>query len=572
MDETIYAAAGGTGAAVRTDWTYDAWNRLIDEVNSTRGQSGFFSAHYTYDPVGNRLLKGLDADTTVGYETITDYRYGDIDGQSQLSVVSGNDRLRWEIVKVNGPEQYRVEYRYDANGFTTDKIRTGTLPGTTYYKPDLRGRLWQVSTNGDLPRAPELQYTYDSDGNLVQRQEGTDGTFTKTSDYLVDAGNPTGYAQVLEELLSNAGAATRTTYTLGSDIVSQSAKPATGSAAISHLLYDGHGSTRMLANNLASVIEQYSYDGFGNASANNPSSPSTNLLYSGELWDPTLGQQYLRARYYDPKVGRFTSFDDFQGERGDPLSLHKYLYAGADPVMNSDSNGHEFNIAGVLTTATNMARIGLGIGFGVSGAWNVAMAGMDMQRAYAATTEGSGHATQEIIGNIALFVLHAYTGLKNIQTGVWLLTGAGAPPIPPGSLGVIRAAVAGAGENPVAIGATIIAISPAVARILANAAGVYLGTNTFLSSGLPSSSTDLEDHQLLPNQFAQRFRKAGLEPEDLKIHLAKARHRLKPDGIDTGRFEESWNGQWEKFFEQKPNAGAEEILEQLATMRKDFGI
>ena len=66
----------------------------------------------------------------------------------------------------------------------------------------------------------------------------------------------------------------------------------------------------------------------------------TSRLTLGEQFDPELGFYNLRARYYDPKSGRFVSMDTFAGYGTDPPSLHKYLYAHADPVNNIDPTGH----------------------------------------------------------------------------------------------------------------------------------------------------------------------------------------------------------------------------------------
>jgi RHS repeat-associated protein len=67
---------------------------------------------------------------------------------------------------------------------------------------------------------------------------------------------------------------------------------------------------------------------------------------SGEQYDSDLGLYYLRARYYNPATGRFLSRDpndpqlfDADGTPADPKSLHKYLYAGGDPVDGLDPSG-----------------------------------------------------------------------------------------------------------------------------------------------------------------------------------------------------------------------------------------
>ena len=147
---------------------------------------------------------------------------------------------------------------------------------------------------------------------------------------------PTGYAQVLEE---NDGT-TAKTYTLGHDVITQ----ADDSSNIYHFLHDGHGSTRALLDTDGDIVsgQAFYFDAFGNPIGFDPANALTSLLYSGEQTDPT-GLQYLRARYYDPASGRFNRLDPFAGNMSDPQSLHKYLYAHADPINGIDPSGEFFN-------------------------------------------------------------------------------------------------------------------------------------------------------------------------------------------------------------------------------------
>ena len=54
--------------------------------------------------------------------------------------------------------------------------------------------------------------------------------------------------------------------------------------------------------------------------------------YSGEL-------QYLRARWYDPSVGRFLNEDTFEGELDNPLTLNLYTYVTNNPLKYIDPSG-----------------------------------------------------------------------------------------------------------------------------------------------------------------------------------------------------------------------------------------
>ena len=88
------------------------------------------------------------------------------------------------------------------------------------------------------------------------------------------------------------------------------------------------------------VTDTNDYDAFGNK-VNSTGTTPNNYLYRGEQFDPDLGLYYLRARYYNPLTGRFMSRDPEDGTPYDPKSLHKYLYAGGDPVNATDPTGRD---------------------------------------------------------------------------------------------------------------------------------------------------------------------------------------------------------------------------------------
>ncbi len=87
------------------------------------------------------------------------------------------------------------------------------------------------------------------------------------------------------------------------------------------------------------IAQLFAYDAYGQAIGFNPADALTEFLYSGEQFDAKIGQQYLRARYYDPATGRFNRLDPFFGNLNDPQSLHNYLYCHADPIKFTDPNG-----------------------------------------------------------------------------------------------------------------------------------------------------------------------------------------------------------------------------------------
>ncbi|WP_367397850.1 RHS repeat-associated core domain-containing protein [Clostridium bornimense] len=78
----------------------------------------------------------------------------------------------------------------------------------------------------------------------------------------------------------------------------------------------------------------YHYDGFGNI-LSAEENVHNRIKYTGQQFDVTTSQYYLRARYYNPIIGRFTQEDVY---RGDGLNL--YAYCGNNPVEYCDFSGY----------------------------------------------------------------------------------------------------------------------------------------------------------------------------------------------------------------------------------------
>ena len=62
---------------------------------------------------------------------------------------------------------------------------------------------------------------------------------------------------------------------------------------------------------------------------------SNRYTYNGEAYDQVTGQYYLRKRYYNPTVCRFTQEDEY---RGDGLNL--YAFCSNNPISYVDPSGY----------------------------------------------------------------------------------------------------------------------------------------------------------------------------------------------------------------------------------------
>jgi RHS repeat-associated protein len=166
-----------------------------------------------------------------------------------------------------------------------------------------------------------------------------------TTKYLADTLNPTGYSQVVDELVS--GAVTRT-YTYGLQRISEN-QLIGGLWKPSFYGYDGHGNVRFLANTAGTLTDTYQFDAFGMMIASTGTTPNT-YLYSGERFDSNLNLYHLRARYYNLLTGRFETMDPGKetccalrnsqvGNIFDPATLYKYVYTVNNPVNRIDPSG-----------------------------------------------------------------------------------------------------------------------------------------------------------------------------------------------------------------------------------------
>jgi len=267
-------------------WNYDGINRLTNESISLAPSGHNGNVSYSLDPVGNRL--------------------------SDTSSLEGITPGSWSF---NADDEVSGE-SYDANGNVT------AASGKTFAY-DSENHL--ISMNGGA-----VQMLYDGDGNRVAKTVSGVTTY-----YLVDDLNPTGYAQVVEELAANG--TVQRQYTYGLQRISQQ-QMISNVWTPSFYGYDGGGNVRQLTNSAGAVTDSWEYDAYGGFFQTQGSTPN-NYLYRGEQYDADLGLYYLRARYYNPNTGRFMSRDPEDGYAKDPASLHKYLYAGGDPINAKDPTG-----------------------------------------------------------------------------------------------------------------------------------------------------------------------------------------------------------------------------------------
>jgi RHS repeat-associated protein len=127
-----------------------------------------------------------------------------------------------------------------------------------------------------------------------------------------------------------------TAYVRGLQLIRQT--KVNGATAEDLLPLQGHLGTTLGAVDLdGNLVEQVGADAFGNF--DQATGFKQAHLYTGEYWDQDAQLLYLRARWYDPRIGRFISADPFEGQQTNPRSLNRYAYSDNDPANNIDPSG-----------------------------------------------------------------------------------------------------------------------------------------------------------------------------------------------------------------------------------------
>ena len=117
-------------------------------------------------------------------------------------------------------------------------------------------------------------------------------------------------------------------YVYGNEYISQN-----NGSSFSYYLNDEQGSIRYLTGSDGSIRNHYRYNAFGESITAEETVPNR-LKYNAQMADELTGLYYLRARYYNASLGRFTQEDTIYND-----GLNLYAYCNSNPVMYSDPSG-----------------------------------------------------------------------------------------------------------------------------------------------------------------------------------------------------------------------------------------
>nr|WP_278046065.1 RHS repeat-associated core domain-containing protein [Clostridium saccharobutylicum] len=247
-------------------------NRIVDSSYDDRHES------FTYDKVGSRLTKTTN-------DITEKYIYN---AKNQLKELHNNLGINY--------------FTYDKQGNT---IKEETSTGNNIFEYNtLNQQVKAITKEGNT-----LVSRYDTEGLRAEIEENEnltkfifhkDNVLVETDkDYNVVSRFTRGYEVVAADIVDSDG-------DLNSEVGFKLSRH--------YYTVDEQGSTIFITDKNQQIKNEYYYDAFGSM-LESKEEVHNRITYTGQQFDGATGQYYLRARFYNPVIGRFTQEDTYRGDR-----------------------------------------------------------------------------------------------------------------------------------------------------------------------------------------------------------------------------------------------------------------
>lgn len=320
---------------VQASYVYDNANRLLKVLNASR--FAYISSYsYALDKVGNRIkiVSGRYGASTYAYDALNQLTSFTDSWSHTVNYVYDEDGNRSMRMSREGAELYtyddgdelisagRAAFTYDGSGNRLSRVNLGA---TTSYTWDAANRLKSVTDQYRI-----IEYAYDGDGNRVS-ESSVFGSHAYVNNIQRRA----------PEVIADYRGDKLIDYVYGYHLIA-----AVKDSDADYVTYDGVGSVVDTTEADGAVVASYAYDPWGKSTASRErfgeggeDHESTPTRFAGQVLDEGDDLYYMRARYYDPQVGRFLSFDPIGPSVGNPHDQNGYAYARNNPLRYVDPLG-----------------------------------------------------------------------------------------------------------------------------------------------------------------------------------------------------------------------------------------
>ena len=290
-DMDLRMAVTDKRADEKTSYAYDLMNRLASATTKDAENPGDPLRRYTYEYRSDGArTRATQQDTPNANAATIDYSYD----QTELTDIDQG--------------QEHISLAYDDNGDLTSQS-----DGYAYsYNP-----LGQT-TAIDAPGTSDIPFTYNG-STQVERRSKADSDYTHTQ---LGLSRETQGLQAKDYLRDPRGR-----------LISQ-----TTAGQRYYYLLDPLGTVAAVTDQDGQVAARYVYDPYGRQLPATTGSAPNPYKFAGEYYDTQTNHYKIGARYYNPRLGRWTQPDPLD-QALSPREANPYPYAAGDPVNHTDPSG-----------------------------------------------------------------------------------------------------------------------------------------------------------------------------------------------------------------------------------------
>ena len=365
MDALGNVTSKSLGNGLTTTLSYDPRSTLLTGIQTNSSSGTVQNLSYAWDMRGNLLSR-----TDIARAQQETFTYDNINRLTQANFNGSNSHTLSLTYAANG----NITYKSDVGSYTYGAGNAGphavTQAGNRTFTYDANGNLIQEGSKN-------ITYTpYSRTASIVQGgihssfEYGTSKNLIKRTDTRNNETTTTWFIAGMEYKTYDSGTKSGTREykrTMGQAQETITYQGTTYQHDTTHYFLGDHlGSLHTITNEDGDIVQKLSFDAFGarrdvvtGVTLASTVAFETNITTKGFTGHETIdgtGLVHMKARIYDPKLGRFLSADRVIQDPYSTQSLNRYSYVFNNPLNATDPTGEV-----VFTAAAIAIAVGAGL-------------------------------------------------------------------------------------------------------------------------------------------------------------------------------------------------------------------